>query len=95
LTWTLRTLIPYEKQIKIATSMGIAQTSVAGAAAALVTSVAFGFQGGDGDGLNQAFARLVPCRHSVQIADGPVPIIEVEFFDLPYFPVKAVQFVTL
>jgi hypothetical protein len=30
-----------------------------------------------------------------QIADGPMPVIEVEFFDLPDFPVEAVQFVTL
>ena len=29
-----------------------------------------------------------------QIADGPVPVIEVKFFDLPDFPVEAVQFVT-
>src|SRR5271155_2681924 len=27
--------------------------------------------------------------------NGPVPVVEVEFFDLPYFPVQAVQFATL
>jgi hypothetical protein len=42
----------------------------------------------------------MPAREPVssggdQIADGPVPVIEVEFFDLPDFPVEAVQFITL
>jgi hypothetical protein len=30
-----------------------------------------------------------------QIANGPVQVIEVELFDLSYFPVEAVQFGTL
>src|SRR5664280_6182 len=29
-----------------------------------------------------------------QVANRPIVVIEVEFFDLPYFPVEAVQFVT-
>src|SRR5665647_3209953 len=31
---------------------------------------------------------------SDQVANHPVLIIEVEFFDLPYFPVETIQFVT-
>jgi hypothetical protein len=30
-----------------------------------------------------------------QIANCPVVVIEVEFLDIPYFPVEAVQFETL
>jgi len=30
-----------------------------------------------------------------EITDGPVPVIEIEFFDLPNFPVAAVQLITL
>src|SRR5450759_5008227 len=42
----------------------------------------------------------LPARKPVscvgdQIANRPVLVIEVEFLDLPYFPVKAVQCVTL
>jgi hypothetical protein len=42
----------------------------------------------------------LPARKPVscigdKIANRPVLVIEVEFFDLPYFPVETVQFVTL
>jgi hypothetical protein len=36
--------------------------------------------------------KPAPCI-SDQIADDPVPVIEVEFFDTPDFTIEAVQFV--